>query len=70
MAKKKKKKGPFQKQKANVYTMMLICSFLALVLGCVLLYLELKKYDFDWAAKAYTPVSQLQVATQPLYNTA
>ncbi len=66
---KKKKKGPFQKQKANVYTMMLICSFLALVLGCVLLYLELKKYEFKMVPD-YTPVSQFEVATPPLYNTA
>ena len=50
MAKKKRKKkqtGPLAKQKATVYTMMLIFSFLALVLACVLMYLELKEYDFD-----------------------
>ncbi|MFP6613824.1 MAG: hypothetical protein VB853_06245 [Pirellulales bacterium] len=65
---KKKKKGPFQKQRANVYTMMLICSFLALVLGCVLMYLELKRYDFDMEAKEYQV--QRPVAAQAWANTA
>jgi hypothetical protein len=37
--------APVQKQKANVYTMMLIVSFLALVVGCIFLYLEMKTYD-------------------------
>lgn len=57
MAKKKKPKkkqtGPLAKQKATVYTMMLIFSFLALVLACILMYLELKEYDFDIEAKQY-----------------
>ncbi len=50
---KKKKAGPLVKQKATIYTMMLIFSFLALVLACVLMYLELKEYDFDIEAKQY-----------------
>lgn len=50
---KKKKTGPLAKQKATVYTMMLIFSFLALVLACILMYLELKEYDFDIEAKQY-----------------
>ncbi len=33
--------------------MMLIFSFLALVLACILMYLELKEYDFDIEAKQY-----------------
>ena len=65
----KKKKGPFQKQRANVYTMMLICSFLALVLGCVLMYLELKRYNFDMEAKDYQQ-SRAPVAVQPLTTLA
>ena len=32
---------------------MLIVSFVALVLASVLMYLELKKYDFDIEAKEY-----------------
>ncbi len=50
---KKKQTGPLAKQKATVYTMMLIFSFLALVLACILMYLELKEYDFDIEAKQY-----------------
>ncbi len=44
---------PVQKQRATVYTMMLIGSFIALVLACVVLYLELQRYDFDIEAKDY-----------------
>lgn len=62
MAKKKrrKKSGPAQKQRATVYTMMLIFSFLALVLGCVLMYLEIEKYDGDIKAKEYHKSSSYQ----------
>jgi hypothetical protein len=34
-----------QKQRFNVYTMMLIISFFALVTACVLLFLELSSYN-------------------------
>lgn len=44
MAKTKKIKSPYQKQRANVYTMMLVMSFLFLTLGTVLMYLELNKF--------------------------
>jgi uncharacterized membrane protein affecting hemolysin expression len=44
---------PVQKQKASVYTMMLICSFIALVLACLLMYMELQRYDFDFEAEKY-----------------
>ena len=53
MAKKRKKTGPLARQRATIYTMMLIFSFLALVLACILMYLELKEYDFDIEAKQY-----------------
>lgn len=33
-----------QKQPLNVYTMMLIISFVALLIGCILLYMELNAY--------------------------
>jgi hypothetical protein len=35
---------PPGKQRFNVYTMMLIVSFIALVLGSLMLYTELNKY--------------------------
>lgn len=34
----------YQKPKFNVYTMMLFLSFLAILIGCLLLYLELQPY--------------------------
>ena len=38
-----------QKQKTNVYTVMLILAFLALVVACTLLYWELTLYGkFPW----------------------
>ena len=37
--------APVQKQRINVYTMMLIISFFALVTACVLLWLELSSYN-------------------------
>ena len=35
---------PVQKQRMNIYTMMLIISFICIVTSCVVLYMELKKW--------------------------
>jgi hypothetical protein len=35
------------KQDLNVYTVMLILAFLATVIGCVFLYLEMRAYDMQ-----------------------
>ncbi len=35
-----------QKQRANVYTMMLILAFMEIVVGCLFLYLEMNAYQF------------------------
>ena len=43
----KKPKGPQQKQRANVYTMMLIVAFLALSIGSIILWRQLDKYKWD-----------------------
>ncbi|MCE9556480.1 MAG: hypothetical protein K8T91_24285 [Planctomycetes bacterium] len=51
MAKTKKTKGPQQKQRANVYTMMLIVAFLALSVGSFMLWKQLDKYEWDKEAK-------------------
>lgn len=41
--------APKQKQKTNVYTVMLFISFCAIVLACILLYMELQLWgDFPW----------------------
>jgi len=42
---KAKTKGP--KQRANVYTMMLIAAFLALSVGSFILYKQLEKYQWE-----------------------
>jgi hypothetical protein len=34
-----------RKQSANIYTMMLIIAFLAVSIGCLFLFLEMKAYD-------------------------
>jgi hypothetical protein len=34
-----------QKPKTDIYTIMLILSLIAIIVGCVLLYLEIKSYD-------------------------
>lgn len=35
------------KQGANIYTMMLILSFLAILIACLFLFLELQDYDMN-----------------------
>jgi hypothetical protein len=38
-----------QKQKLNVYTMMLVIAFLAITTACLLLYLELRRWgSYPW----------------------
>ncbi len=37
----------FLKQSANIYTMMLILSFLAVAIGCLFMFLEMKSYDLN-----------------------
>ena len=52
--KKAKKQKPvadvvLQKPDTDVYTVMLVISFLAVMIGCILLYLELSKYgSYPW----------------------
>jgi hypothetical protein len=38
-----------QKQRTNVYTVMLVISFICIVVSCVLLYMELKRWgNYPW----------------------
>ena len=66
MAKAKKAKGPQQKQRANIYTMMLIVAFIALTIGSAILWMELDRYDWDTEAKdaasLSAPVSEVHGA--------
>jgi len=34
-----------RKQTANIYTMMMIIAFLAVTIGCIFLFMEMKAYD-------------------------
>lgn len=44
-----KSHAPVQKQKTNVYTVMLIISFICIVTACILLYIELTRWgEFPW----------------------
>ena len=40
-----------EKPKANIYTVLLILSFVALVIGCICLYAEMSAYNFDFKAR-------------------
>ena len=41
--------APTQKQKTSVYTVMLFISFCAIVLACILLWMELQMWgDYPW----------------------
>lgn len=40
-----------EKPGANIYTMLLVISFVAIVVGCVCLYLEMAAYDMQIKAK-------------------
>jgi hypothetical protein len=55
-----------QKPKANIYTMMLILSFIAVCIACVLLWLELQVY----APYPWWETKQVAPATSSLYTPA
>jgi hypothetical protein len=40
-----------EKPKANIYTVLLILSFVAILVGCLCLYGEMKAYDFAIKAR-------------------
>jgi hypothetical protein len=52
-----------QKQKLNVYTVMLIVAFVALLTACLLLYLELRQYGSMpwWKTEGAQPTPVLQL---------
>ena len=64
------KEAPTQKQKTNVYTVMLFISFVAIVVACILLLMELRKWgDYPWwETREAIPKSaaQLQLPDDPL----
>jgi hypothetical protein len=40
-----------EKPKANIYTVLLILSFVAVVIGCICLYAEMSAYEFNVKAR-------------------
>jgi hypothetical protein len=40
-----------EKPKANIYTVLLALSFVAVVIGCLCLYLEMSAYNFEFKAR-------------------
>ena len=50
--------APVEKQRFNIYTMMLILSFLALVTACVLMAIQWNRFDSKdpWNTNVATPV--------------
>lgn len=40
-----------EKPKANIYTALLVLSFVAIVIGCIILYAEMSIYDFNLKAR-------------------
>lgn len=54
------------KQKPDIYFMMLVLSFLALVIGSICLFLEVKSYDLDIKATG----AQVRAWQQPAFDAA
>ena len=48
------------KQRANVYTVMLVVSFLCLTLGCLFLYFEMQNYAGTGSDPAWKVPSELK----------
>ena len=62
-AKSAAKVQPEQKQQINVYTMMLIISFVATCIACILLWMELQEYAPNyWRTEGVSPAGTSQVA--------
>ncbi|MBI3838828.1 MAG: hypothetical protein HY288_12965 [Planctomycetia bacterium] len=40
-----------EKPKANIYTVLLILSFVGIVIGCICLYAEMSAYNFEFKAR-------------------
>jgi len=52
----------FLKQSANIYTMLLILSFLAVAIGCLFMFLEMKSYDLHVTVPPDAKAPQAQFA--------
>jgi hypothetical protein len=59
--------GALDKPPANVYTVMMVLSLVALVVGCIFLFAEMKIYDLDIKAQSakFNPPPMIPPATPP-----
>jgi hypothetical protein len=53
------------KQSANIYTMMLILTLLAIIVGCLFLYLEMRDYNMSIKVSADAKVPPPPVKPEP-----
>jgi len=58
--------GVSTKWKPDIYFMMLVLSFLALVIGSICLFLEVKSYDLDIKAKG----AQVRAWERPAFDSS
>ncbi|MGA2031689.1 MAG: hypothetical protein ABSG68_05495 [Thermoguttaceae bacterium] len=59
--------GPYRKPRPDVFTLMLVISLLAIILGIVFLYFEMKDYDFKLKggpSALLAPAGSFQCSTQ------
>jgi len=54
-----------QKQRASVYTMLLVIAFLEIVVGCLCLYLQMNTYQFKVKLPPNALLSSTPAATAP-----
>ncbi len=59
-----------QKQRANVYSMMLILSLLFIMIGCLCMYLEMKAYDMKVKVPQNATASSTPKPVEPTPGTA
>jgi len=65
--------GVARKPKTNVYTLLLVIALVALLVGCLFLYLEIKRFGgfgtIRGSISAVTAPANIQLAHQPLAST-
>ena len=54
--------GPYRKPRADVYTFMLIVALLAIILGIVCLYFEMKGFNFEFKEAPKVPPAVVAAA--------
>lgn len=58
------RQGPFRKPKADVFTVLLVLGLVAIITGCILLYLEVADYGTEAYTRAESVVRQPAVTVE------